>query len=157
MPPITALIHTYNDGARIGRTLESLRACDEFIVVDRGSSDQCVRIAREYGAIVRSAGVCPLPSRIAACPWVLCVLPTESISEALESSLYEWKLYAESDVSPIAACSMFVREEVEGGWGEPCPETRLVPRDWHEWEGDLPRELRSSMLLQGDLLRFRNP
>jgi len=157
MPPITALIYTYNDGARLGRALESLRACDEFIVVDSGSSDETVRIAQEYGAFVRRAGECAQPGRVAASPWILCVLPTEAITEALESSLYEWKLHTESDVARIAACSMFVREEVEGGWGEPCAETRLVPRDWQEWEAGLPRELRSSMLLQGDLLRFRNP
>lgn len=157
MPNITALLYTHNDGERIGRALESLRACDELMVVDRGSSDDSLRIAREYGATIRRVEECEHPTRVAACPWVLCLLPTESVSEALESSLYEWKLYPKSDVARIAACSLFVREEVAGGWGEPLPETRLVPRDWVEWSGTLPRELRSTMLLQGDLLRFRIP
>ena len=157
MPPITALIHTLNDGARIGRALESLHACDEIMVVDGGSSDESIRIARDYGAIVRQAETCEHPNRIAACPWVFCVLPTELVSEALESSLYEWKLYPEADVGGIAGCSLFVREENDGGWGDPRPETRLVRRDWPEWDGPLPREMRSTMLLQGDLLRFRTP
>jgi glycosyltransferase involved in cell wall biosynthesis len=157
MPPISALLHTLNDGAHIGRALESLRACDEIVVVDRGSSDDCVRIAREYGARVLRAEECEQPHRLAVCPWVLCVLPTELVSEGLESSLYEWKLYAETDVARVAAGSVFVREEVEGEWGDAIPETRLIRRDWTEWNGILPRECRSSMVLQGDLLRFRKP
>jgi len=157
MPTITALVYTHNDAERIGRTLETLRACDELLVVDRGSSDGTVRIAREYGAVVQHAKDCAQPSRLAACPWVLCLLPTESVSESLESSLYEWKLYAEEDVTRVAACSLFVRDEIAGGWGDGVPETRLVRRDWLEWNGALPRELRSTMLLQGDLLRFRTP
>lgn len=157
MPPITALLHTLNDEKRIGRALETLRSCDEILVIDQGSSDDCLRAARQYGAVIRHAETAATAIQHAACPWILCVLPSESVSEGLESSLYEWKLYAESDVVRIAACSLFVREETESGWGDPIPETRLVRRDWKDWNGWLPMEMRSSMLLQGDLLRFRAP
>jgi glycosyltransferase involved in cell wall biosynthesis len=157
MPRITALVHTRNDAMRLGRALETLRACDELMVVDHASSDDSARIAREYGAIVKHAEIGEQVIRLATCPWVLCVLPTESVSEALESSLYEWKLYSDNDVAGITACSLFVLEETHHGWGEPIPETRLIRREWVDWDGGLPRELRSTMLLQGDLLRFRNP
>jgi glycosyltransferase involved in cell wall biosynthesis len=157
MPPITALLHILNDESRIGRALETLRSCDEILVIDHGSTDQGVRIARQYGALIGQTETMASAVELATCPWILCLLPTESVSEALESSLYEWKLYAESDVAQIAACSAFIREETESGWGEPVPETRLVRRDCNQWNGRLPMEMRTSMLLQGDLLRFRAP
>jgi glycosyltransferase involved in cell wall biosynthesis len=157
MPPVTAILHTLNDEARIGRALETLRSCDEILIIDHDSIDDTLHIVREYGAIVHRAAEIENPTSLAQCPWVLCLLATESVSEALESSLYEWKLYAPEDVTRVAAGSLFVREEVEGGWGEPVPETRLIPRSWTAWNGRLPREERSSMLLQGDLLRFRLP
>ena len=157
MPAITAILHTHNDELRLGRALETARPCDEILVVDHGSVDATAQVAREYGATI-CAGLdsCAAAQR-AHHPWLLFLLPNESISEALEASLFEWKLYLTEDVAQIAACSLFVREESAGVWSEPLPETRLVPRSWSEWEGFLPRAWRASMLLQGDILRFREP
>jgi len=61
MPHITALLHTANDALRLGRALETLRACDEIMIVDHESSDATVRIAREYGAQIlpRKSGADP--------------------------------------------------------------------------------------------------
>jgi len=156
MPSITALVHTENDEARIGRALESLRSCDELLVVDHGSQDRTVRVARDYGAIVIEARPGVEVAEAASSAWLLCVLPSEAVSEGLESSIYEWKLYSPADVERIVAVSVFIRAEDKEGWGEPDPETRLVRREWSDWAGVLPREQRASMLLQGDLLRFRD-
>ncbi len=160
MPPITAMLHTCNDAPRLGRALESLRPCDEILVVDHGSCDATVRIAREYGAQIQSA----LPDSNPATPltsarfdWVLCLLPSESLTEALEASLFEWKLSPALDVASVPACSAVVREETANGWREARPSTRLVPRDWSQWEGNLPREASHARLLEGHLLRFRRP
>ena len=160
MPPITAILHTCNDAERLGRALESLRPCDELVVIDRGSTDATVRVAREYGARVRSAQSTPSPASYLASAlhdWVLYLLPSESLTEGLEASLYEWKLYQAGDVASIPACSAFVREETRGGWSEGRPSTRLIPKGWSDWDGDFPREVPNSTILQGDLLRFRLP
>lgn len=157
MPAITAILHTLNDASRLGRALETLRSCDELLIVDHGSRDETARIAMEYGATICQAGDSASVARLAQHTWILWLQPSESVSEALEASLFEWKLYPEEDVSQIAACSLFVREENAGNWSDPLPETRLVPREWKGWEGHLPSHLRGSMLLQGDLLRFRQP
>ena len=130
MPPITAILHTCNDADRLGRALESLRPCDELLVIDHGSTDATLRVAREYGARIRLAELNPAPESYLASAlhdWVLCLLPSESLTEGLEASLYEWKLYEPGDVISISSCSAFVREETLDGWTEGCPSTRLIP------------------------------
>jgi len=160
MPPITAILHTCNDGLRLGRALETLRPCDEILVLDHGSNDHTRRVAREYAARVYALG----PDRpaqdailTARHPWLLVLLPSEAISEGLEAALFEWKLRSENDVASIPACSVSLREETAEGWSNTRPTTRLIPRNWDDWERNFPRHDPRSLLLQGDLLRFRQP
>lgn len=51
-PPISVLVLTLNEEANLPRCLESLSWCDDIVVLDSGSSDRTVAIAREYGARV---------------------------------------------------------------------------------------------------------
>ena len=160
MPPITAILHTFNDAPRLARALETLHPCDEVLVVDHGSTDATLQVAKQHSAGVIHAGPHDPPEKHAAAArheWILCLLPSESLSEGLQASLYEWKLYAPDDVHHVTACSMHVRLETDRGWVEHPPSTRLVPRNWNPWKGNLPAEDRRSMLLQGDLLRFSRP
>lgn len=159
MPPITAILHTHNDAASLGRALESLRPCDEMIVVDHGSTDATLRVAREYGAIIYSGrpGEAPsAPLASARFDWVLYLLPSESLTEDLEASLYEWKLRKAGEITSIAACSTLIKEETPHGWREASPSTRLVPRTWNQWNGYLPRDVAAAELLRGELLRFQS-
>jgi len=48
MPTISAVINTRNEETNIRYCLESLKLCDEIIVVDMESEDKTVEIAREY-------------------------------------------------------------------------------------------------------------
>ena len=52
MPTLTALVITKNEAANIGRCLHSVAWADERIVVDSGSSDDTIGIARGLGATV---------------------------------------------------------------------------------------------------------
>jgi len=52
---ISALLHTKNDAQRIGRALDSLRPCDEVLVIDHDSEDETAKIARDHGAKVQKA------------------------------------------------------------------------------------------------------
>jgi|SRR5215468_1208246 len=160
MPPIAAILHTRNDGLRLGRALESLRVCDEILIFDHGSTDQTPRVAREYGAkvlAVRSGqtwrhAVSPRHGR-----WLLLIQPSEAISEGLEAALYEWKLRSESSVADVSSCLVSLREEFHEGWSAPSPITRLIPKNWQLWEGNLPQHDPRGLILDGDLLRFRQP
>jgi glycosyltransferase involved in cell wall biosynthesis len=155
MPAITALLHTSNDAIRLGRALESLRPCDEILIVDHDSRDATLHIAREYGA-----RILPFQSRAEAGwfledarhDWVLCLDPREALTEGLEASLYEWKSQSPSTDVPF---SVFIREETPDAWiALPSPQTRLVPRSWTLWNGHLPSDYPSAIKLEGDLLRF---
>lgn len=48
-PKIAALIVSYNEEKRIGYTLDSVKMFDDIIVADKGSSDDTVAVAEEYG------------------------------------------------------------------------------------------------------------
>ena len=160
MRHLAAILHTHNDGHRLGRCLETLYACDEILVVDRGSTDQTLRIAREYGAKVIGAksetgSAAYVTSRDAG--WILCMDTRESLTEGLAASLYEWKLQ-HGDSSDPNVLSLFVREETPLGWVEkPEAETRIVPRNWQRWNGQWPLAEDTSVALEGRVLRFSFP
>jgi glycosyltransferase involved in cell wall biosynthesis len=52
MPKLSAIVITRNEAANIGECLDGLGFCDERIVVDSGSSDGTVEIAKAKGARV---------------------------------------------------------------------------------------------------------
>jgi glycosyltransferase involved in cell wall biosynthesis len=157
MPAITALLHTENDALRLGRALETLYPCDDILIIDHGSRDRTVQLAREFGARVVDARIAVsleqyLPSAVPG--WIFCLDPRESLSESLAASLYVWK-----SMSPAAAAfSIFLREETNEGWLEnPTAQTRLVPADWSRWAQRLPVTDQSALALEGELLRFAFP
>jgi len=160
MPAITALLHTENDALRLGRCLETLYPCDNIVVVDHGSRDSTVELAREYGACVTSAVPGASPAyylRSFDRSWIFCLDPRESISESLAASLYEWKLLAgEAPTAP--AFSVFLRKEVSQEWVPvPVPQIRIVPPDWSRWDGNFPAADSAAVVLEGELLRFDFP
>jgi glycosyltransferase involved in cell wall biosynthesis len=155
---ITALLHTSNDALRLGRCLETLHPCDEILIIDHGSSDNTLRIAREYGAKIVVGGQLTHPSATSAdsTGWFLCMSSRESLTEALAGSLFEWKL-SRGNVSTEEAFSILLREERSNGWFEnPEAQTRLVPRQWIHWSGRWPVAAQPT-LLEGRVLRFRFP
>ncbi len=158
MPKITALLHTRNDALRLGRVLDSLRPCDEVLIIDDNSDDDTVRIARQNGAHIKNSipGVTPGAYAFdASYHWILCVLPNEALSEELEASLLEWK--GQDPAETLACCAVCVREQNGSGWHQLEPEARLVNRRLLNWVGELPPKRHCDITLKGDLLRFRYP
>lgn len=157
MPPITAFLQTHNDARHLGRALESLRPCDEILIIDHGSTDSTLRVAREYGAAIRTSLRDPsIAEHLAQArhEWIFCLLPTETLTESLEATLFEWKLYNPADVSQITSASVVVKDEAKNSGADTVTSTRLVPKGWRRWDGPLPQPDPRSTLLQGDLLRF---
>ena len=158
MPSITALLHTSNDELRLGRALETLLPCAQILIVDHGSTDTSLRIAREYGAKILPAPTHAIPKHYlekAHHDWVLCLNPSESLTEALQASLFEWSA---APAAADASFSIVICEQVVGGWRTlATPETRLVPRSWPHWTGNTPTPDLASKTLEGQLLRIDFP
>jgi glycosyltransferase involved in cell wall biosynthesis len=153
---ISAIIHVRKSTLDVlGRALDSLRVCDDLIVVDHGGADESIRIAREHGARVLRAAA---DEDAAACAghatydWVLCLCPEESLTESLEASLFEWRLATHTDEE--AAFNIALREQQGTGWRLLPAETRLVNRHKVRWSGEMPAADASAPLLQGHILRI---
>jgi glycosyltransferase involved in cell wall biosynthesis len=172
MPKITALIHTHNDAERIGRALDSLRACDEVLVVDHASTDDTAKIARHHGATVKDdvPGVNPGVYAVdARHDWILCLLPTEAVGESLEASLFEWKeqhkdpkdeskeAKPDEQAASNGGYAFAIREETAKGWRDRPPEVRLVNRKKINWPDHLPPNMPGAPQLAGEILRFHKP
>ncbi len=159
MTEISALIHTHDsqDAPRLARALDSLRPCDEMLVIAHGEADGIEHVCRQYGATLKRGipGV-SFGTYLADAKhdWILCLLPNEALSDALEASLLEWK---EGEHEQSKGFAMAVREETAEGWRSLAPQTRLVNRQRINWTSELPPNTRDSQLLPGDLLRFTSP
>jgi glycosyltransferase involved in cell wall biosynthesis len=94
---ISATIITLNEERNIARAIESLRCCDEIVVVDSGSTDRTTEIAEKLGARVVEmnwrgyAGQKNYASDQAANDWILSIDADESLSEALEAEIWHIK------------------------------------------------------------------
>jgi glycosyltransferase involved in cell wall biosynthesis len=152
---ISALIHTCDSARSLGRALDSLRACDECIVVDHGSRDETVKVAKEHGAKVINAvpGVCHgAYAQNARNQWILCLLPHEALAEDLEASLLEWSK-AEQDSNQMGF-NMAIREQNGAGWKPVDAEMRLANCKQINWTGDLPPANPQAPSLPGHILRM---
>ena len=83
---ISATIITYNEERNIARVIESLRCCDEILVLDSGSIDRTVEIASKLGARVVEAswhGYAAqknIAAELAQNDWILSLDADESLS-----------------------------------------------------------------------------
>ena len=156
MPSISTLIHTNNHERTLGRALETLRACDEILVVDHGSSDKTIRIARQHGATVVKAvpgvdhGAYSIDCRN---DWVLLLAPNEIVTESLEASLLQWKRTKSDDSTGYA---INIREQFAEDKIAAIQEMRLVNRKKINWQGFAPALTTNIGVLPGDMIRFHS-
>ena len=154
MPSLSTVIHTNNHERSLGRTLETLRSCDEILVVDHGSSDKTLRVAREHGATIVKAvpgvdnGAYAIDCRN---DWVLLLAPNEIVTESLEASLLQWKRTKSDD---SAGYTINVREQGSAAEAGARKELRLVNRKKINWQGFAPAAASDVAILPGDLIRF---
>ena len=157
MPALTGLIHVCNHERQVGRALLSLRTCNEVLVIDHGSKDGTLRVAREHGARIIQA-VTGLDygayARNASHDWILWLLPCEAIAEDLEASLLEWKASVANDDG--AGYNIGIRKQSGTAWKLLEPELRLVNRRKVSWTNNLPVSAFSTSPLAGYILRIPN-
>src|SRR5437879_5083185 len=94
---ITATIITLNEERNIARAIESLRCCDQILVLDSGSVDRTVELATKLGAVVVEdtwRGFASQKNRAAEQAehdWIFSIDADEALSEALEGEIWNLK------------------------------------------------------------------
>lgn len=162
---ISATIITYNEERNLPRAIESLRCCDEILVVDSGSTDRTVELAQKFGARVLEAdwrgysGQKNYASDQAANDWVLSIDADEALSEDLEGEIWHLKKNgAEHDAYTVPRLAQYLgRWILHSGW-YPDRKIRLFDRRRARWYGDYVHESVQSTgrvgELQGNLLHY---
>ncbi|HEY3439751.1 MAG TPA: glycosyltransferase family 2 protein [Paludibaculum sp.] len=155
---ISATIITYNEELNLPRAIESLRCCDEILVVDSGSSDRTVEIAEKFGARVVEAnwrgyaGQKNYASDQATYDWVLSIDADEALSEDLEGEIWQLKKKGpDRDAYTVPRLAQYLGKWIlYSGW-YPDRKIRLFDRRKARWVGEYVHESVFSEGLVGEL------
>ncbi len=144
---ISATIITHNEQSNVARAIESLRCCDEVVLVDSGSDDRTVEIAAKLGArVVESpwqgyAKQKNFAAEQAAHDWVLSIDADEALSEALEAEIWQIKKNGpQFDAYTMPRMAKYLgRWILHSGW-YPDGKVRLYDRRKAKWAGEFVHE-----------------
>lgn len=144
---ITATIITLNEERNIARAIESLRCCDEILIVDSGSSDRTVELAQNLGARVVEAGWRGYAAQKnwaaehASHDWILSLDADEALSEALEAEIWSLKKSGpKHDAYTMPRLARYLgRWILHSGW-YPDRKVRLYHRSKAKWVGEFVHE-----------------
>lgn len=144
---ITATIITLNEERNIARAIESLRCCDEILIVDSGSVDRTIELAEKLGARVVDAhwrgyaGQKNWAAGQATHDWVLSLDADEALSEALEAEIWSLKKSGpRHDGYTMPRLARYLgRWIMHSGW-YPDRKVRLYDRRKAKWVGDFVHE-----------------
>ena len=144
---ISATIITFNEERNVARVLESLRCCDEVLVLDSGSNDRTVEIASNLGARVVEAswhGYAAqknIAAELASHDWILSLDADESVSEALEAEIWQIKKSGpQFDGYTMPRLAQYLgRWILHSGW-YPDRKVRLFDRRKAKWVGEFVHE-----------------
>ena len=157
---ITATIITLNEERNISRAMESLRCCDQIIVLDSGSIDRTVELATNLGAVVIEQswpGYANQKNRAAERAdhdWILSLDADEALSEALEGEIWNLKKRGpDCDAYTMPRLAKYMgRWILHSGW-YPDRKVRLYNRNKAKWVGDFVHE---SVKVDGKIGHFES-
>lgn len=155
---ISATIITYNEERNLPRAIESLRCCDEIVIVDSGSTDRTVEIAERFGARVLEAnwrgyaGQKNYASDMASHDWILSIDADEALSEDLEGEIWQLKKNgATCDGYTMPRLAQYLGKWIlHSGW-HPDRKIRLFDRGKAKWVGEFVHE---SVVVDGTVGRL---
>ncbi len=127
MATITAVVHTRNSDKTLGACLQSLSWCDAVYVVDMGSSDRTLDVAKKYGAKIYNVQTnLPYADPIR--------------NEYLNKVKTDWTLIVDSDeeVPPTLAKKLQELMLAPGVEGYSVPRKNLIFGKWAQHAGYWP-------------------
>ncbi|MCE5310863.1 MAG: glycosyltransferase family 2 protein [Acidobacteriales bacterium] len=144
---ISATLITFNEERNIARAIESLRCCDEVIVIDGGSTDRTVELASNLGARVVEnvwkgyADQKNYAAEKASNDWILSLDADEALSEALEAEIWRFKKsQPDCDGYTVPRMAQYLgRWILHSGW-YPDRKIRLYDRRKARWVGKYVHE-----------------
>ncbi len=123
MPQLSAIVITKNEAANIADCLDSLAFCDERVVVDCGSTDATVEIAKAKGARVEFhewRGYGPQKNyalSLASGTWVLTLDADERVSDELAAAIKTAIAEGGADAFAFPRLSSFCGRQIRhSGW-----------------------------------------
>src|ERR1051326_5062841 len=144
---ITATIITLNEERKLARAIESLRCCDEIVVLDSGSADRTVELAENLGArTIESpwrgyAGQKNWAAEQSANDWILSLDADEALSEALEAEIWSLKKSGPRyDAYTMPRLAQYLGRWIRHSGWYPDRKVRLYHRAKAQWEGDFVHE-----------------
>jgi glycosyltransferase involved in cell wall biosynthesis len=161
-PTVSAIVVCLNEERNIGACLESLRWCDEIVVVDAFSSDRTVEISRQFTERVIQRAWSGYRDQKefahsrATKEWVLLVDADERVTRELQEEI---RRTLQKDGGQYAGYAIprlvfyLQRWWRRGGW-YPDYDIRLFRRDRATWGGRDPHE---KILVQGTVRRLQEP
>ncbi len=157
---LSCTIICYDEEENIRAALESVKWCDEIVVVDSFSTDRTVEICREYTDRIYQR---PWPGFVeqkafaleqARCPWVLNLDADERVSPELRREIETVLQRPRADGYYVPRLVYYLgRWWRRGGW-YPDYRLRLFRRDKVVWGGIDPHE---KVILHGRSARLREP
>lgn len=160
MTPISAVLITLNEEPRVAAALESVRFCDEVLVLDAGSTDRTREIAAAAGARVETRAWEGFTSQrnqaaaLARHDWILAVDADERVTPALRAEIDTLRSsgFAQAGYR-IPRVAFYLGQWIRGTDWYPDPQLRLYDRRRGRWTGGLVHE---SVRVEGSIGRLRN-
>jgi glycosyltransferase involved in cell wall biosynthesis len=146
MLPVSVVVIARDEADRIGRCLASLPDAAERLVLDSGSTDRTVAVARAAGARVVETdwpGHVAQKNRamaMATQPWVLSLDADEWLSERAEDEVRRVVASGRADGFSFPRLSTWLGTPLRHGRWYPDRRIRLVRRAHARWIGDDPHD-----------------
>jgi glycosyltransferase involved in cell wall biosynthesis len=167
MQPLSVVIITYNEQENIGRCIRSVKClADEIIVLDSGSTDKTVAIARSLGAVVyhqKFKGYIEQKNhalRLASNDYILSLDADEALDARLTTSILEAKKKLKYKAWSMNRTTNFCGRFLRRGLWYPDRKIRLFDRRIAKWGGLNPHDkivLKKGVAvhhLKGDILHY---
>lgn len=160
MNTISAVIITLNEARIIEKTLKSLDFCDEIIIVDSGSTDDTLNIAKRYTDKIfirefdtygrqKNVGISHTKNS-----WILTVDADEVLSNELIEEIKNLELYnIEYSAYKIQRMNYFLGKKMSFGSFKNDFVIRLIDKRKCKWNDDVVHE---KMIVNGSIGNLKN-